>query len=258
MSRFFSHGKRVLAGVCAFLALAGLAACAGIVKEPATAPAPDTEHRALSSIPSTTAKGPTPAIAPVQPASPGPQSLPVREPGYRETGVAGWYGKEFQGKKTASGKVFDMEGLSAAHRTLPLGTVVRVTNLDNLKNIDVKIIDRGPFVKNRILDLSYGAARELGFLESGTARVKVETLKPVRGAARYTVEAAAFTEEENARLLKERLSKKFELVYIVQTETSIARLYHVRIGSYTAEERAKQIAGKLMLEGLEPVVLLKD
>jgi rare lipoprotein A len=249
---------RELAGVCAVLALAGLAACAVTVKEPAATPAPDLQQQALSSIPSGTVNGPAPATAPAQLAAPAPQTPLVREPGYRETGIAGWYGKELQGKKTASGKVFDMEGLSAAHRTLPLGTVVRVTNLDNSKSIDIKIIDRGPFVKNRILDLSYGAARELGFLESGTARVKVETLKPVRGAARYTVQAAAFTEEENARLLKERLSKKFELVYIVQIETAIARLYQVRIGSYTTEERARNIAGKLTLEGLEPVVIRKD
>jgi rare lipoprotein A len=249
---------RELAAVWAFLALAGLAACVGTMKEPATSQAPDMQPRALSSTPSGTEKGPVAAIAPVHPAPSTPQSPPVREPAYRETGIAGWYGKEFQGKKTASGKVFDMEDFSAAHRTLPLGTVVRVTNLDNLKSVDVKIIDRGPFVKNRILDLSYGAARELGFLESGTARVKVETLAPVHGATHYTVQAAAFTEEENARLLKERLSKKFELVYIVQTETSIARLYHVRIGSYASKERAKQVAGKLLLEGLEPVVLRKD
>lgn len=177
---------------------------------------------------------------------------------YLETGVAGWYGKELHGKKTASGDVFDMEALSAAHRTLPLGTVIRVTNLDNSKSIDVKINDRGPFVKNRILDLSYGAARELGFLANGTARVTVETREAVHDTARYTVQAATYTEEENARMLKDRLSMKFERIFIVQTETSISRLYHVRIGSYATQERAVQIAEKLMLEGLEPVVLRKD
>ena len=145
---------RKLAGVCAFLALASLAACAVTVKEPATMPAPDLQQQALGSIPSGTVNGPAPATAPAQLAAPAPQAPLVREPGYRETGIAGWYGKEFQGKKTASGKVFDMEGLSAAHRTLPLGTEIRVTNLDNFKSIRVKVNDRGPFIKGRIIDLS--------------------------------------------------------------------------------------------------------
>ena len=249
---------RGLSGTGAFLALAALASCAGMVRQPTPEPAPDIQQQVLRSIPSVTVTEPVPAPSQPQPAVVVPQAAPVRMPVYQETGVAGWYGKERQGKKTASGDVFDKEGLSAAHRTLPLGTVIRVTNLDNSKSIDVKINDRGPFAKNRILDLSYGAARELGFLADGTARVKIETFDEVHDTARYTVQAATYTEEENARLLKDRLSKKFELVFIVQTETSFTRLYHVRIGSYASEERAGQIAGKLMLEGLEPVVLRKD
>jgi rare lipoprotein A len=249
---------RGLLGTGSFLALAALAACAGAVKQPAPVTAPDIQQQALSSIPSGTVTEPAPAPSPPQPAAVVPQAAPVRTPVYRETGVAGWYGKERQEKKTASGDAFDREGLSASHRTLPLGTVIRVTNLDNSKSIDVTISERGPFVKNRVLDLSYGAARELGFLADGTARVRIDTLEAVHDTARYTVQAATYTEEENARLLKDRLSKKFELVFIVQTETPISRLYHVRIGSYASEERAGKIAGKLMLEGLEPVVLRKD
>src|ERR1700722_7282083 len=88
-------------------------------------------------------------------------------------GVASWYGEEFNGRLTASGEVYDMYALTAAHRTLPLGTVVRVTNLDNGKTVEVKVNDRGPFVKNRIIDLSKSACRELDMLESGTARVKL-------------------------------------------------------------------------------------
>ncbi len=151
-----------------------------------------------------------------------------------------------------------MHGLSAAHRTLPLGTVIRVTNLDNYRTVTVTVNDRGPLVKNWVLDLSYGAARELGFVEQGTARVKIETLKAVPIAARYTVQAAIYTEKENARILKERLSKKFEHVSIVPLETNRVRFYQVRIGSYSSEERAELVAGKLTLEGLEPVVIRKD
>ncbi len=151
-----------------------------------------------------------------------------------------------------------MHGLSAAHRTLPLGTVIRVTNLDNYRTVTVTVNDRGPLVKNWVLDLSYGAARELGFIEQGTARVKIETLKAVPVAARYTVQAAIYTEAENARILKERLSKKFEHVSIVPRETNRVRFYQVCIGSYSSEERAELVAGKLTLEGLEPVVIRKD
>jgi len=207
---------------------------------------------------------PTPlvAIAPTpDPASaPVPLQEPVQEPvpNYRETGMAAWYGKELHGKQTANGEVFDMYGLSAAHRTLPLGTVVHVTNLDNFKSITVRINDRGPFLKSRFLDLSYGAAKELGFVSEGTARVKIETVVAVRDPAQYTVQAAVFTEEENARLLKERLDAKFGVVSITSFETNLARFYRVRVGAYASEDRAEQVAGKLMLEGLEPIVVRKD
>lgn len=188
------------------------------------------------------------------PASP----TPVPDQLYRETGLSSWYGKEFHGRKTASGETFDMNGLSAAHRTLPLGTTVRVTNLDNYKSINVRVNDRGPFIRNRILEVSYGAARELRFVEQGATRVKIETLEVIRDSARYTVQVAVFSEEENARMLKERLSKKFGDIAIIPYESNLSRLYRVRVGSYASEERAEQVAVKLTLEGLEPVVLRKD
>jgi len=151
-----------------------------------------------------------------------------------------------------------MYGMSAAHRTLPLGTVIRVTNLDNYKSVTVKVNDRGPFVKNRIVDLSYGAAKELGFIAQGTTTVKIETLEPVNGGASYTVQAAVFTEEESAKTLRGRLTKKFEQVSIVPFDTNLGKLYRVRVGSYGTEEKAELVAGKLKLEGLEPFVLRKD
>jgi rare lipoprotein A len=177
---------------------------------------------------------------------------------YRETGTASWYGKEFHGRKTASNEIFDMYGISAAHRTLPLGAVLRVTNLENYRSITVRVNDRGPFVKNRVLELSYGAAKELGFVAQGTARVKLETPEPVNGNALYTVQAAVFAEAELAKTLKERLSKKFELINIVPCEMNLGTFYRVRVGSYATEEKAELVAGKLKLEGLEPVVVRKD
>jgi len=151
-----------------------------------------------------------------------------------------------------------MNGLTAAHRTLPLGTLIRVTNLENVKSVTVTINDRGPFIRNAILDLSYAAARKLGFIEKGAARVQVEILEFGHEPDQYTVYAATYTEEENARLLKYRLSKKFEVVAIVPFETNVARFYRVRVGSYLSEERAEQVADKLTREGLEPVVMRKD
>ncbi len=92
-------------------------------------------------------------------------------------GVSSYYGKDFHGKLTANGEVFDMYGLTAAHKTLPLNTIVRVTNLDNEKSIILRINDRGPYVKGRILDCSYGAAVKLDFVNQGTTKVKIEVIE---------------------------------------------------------------------------------
>jgi rare lipoprotein A len=177
---------------------------------------------------------------------------------YQETGIASWYGRDFHGRKTASGEIFDMYGLSAAHRILPLGAIIRVTNLDNFKRIPLKLNDRGPFAGNRVLEVSYAAARELGFAQQGTARVKIETFEQPRGKSLYTVVAAVFAEEESALLLKDRLSRKFEVIVIAPFDSNAGRLYRVRVGSYHTEEKAELIAGKLKLEGLEPFVMRKD
>jgi len=179
---------------------------------------------------------------------------------YRELGIASWYGRDSHGRKTASGETFDMNGLFAAHRTLPFGTMVRVINLDNFKSVKVKVNDRGPFARNRVAELSLGAARELGFVEAGTARVRIEAEEPVcENNAFFTIHAASFWEEENALSLKERLvKKKFEAVSIDMSETRAAKAYHVRVGSYPSEEKAEKVAAKLTLEGLEPLVIKKD
>lgn len=103
-----------------------------------------------------------------------------RADGYREVGLASWYGPEFHGRQTANGEIFDQNGMTAAHRTLPLGTRVRVTVLETGRSAVLRVNDRGPFADTgrRIIDLSRGAARELGILGAGTARVEVEALPP--------------------------------------------------------------------------------
>lgn len=96
--------------------------------------------------------------------------------GFKDRGVASWYGKEFHGKLAANGEVFDMAAYTAAHRKLPLGSLVRVVNLANGKSVQVRINDRGPYVSGRMLDLSQAAARELGMLEAGTSPVQIEVI----------------------------------------------------------------------------------
>ena len=177
---------------------------------------------------------------------------------FRETGTASWHGRELHGRSTASCSVFDMNGISAAHRTLPLGTVVHITNLDNFKSITAMVTDRGPFFKNHVIDLSYGAARELGFVELGTAQVRIETEGPLPAGGTWTVLAATFAEEENAKVLKYRLSQRYEVVSIQSFTNNIGTFYRVRVGNYPSEEKAERIAAKLTLEGLEPLVLRKD
>ena len=92
-------------------------------------------------------------------------------------GISSYYAEDFHGKLTANGEVYDMYGLTAAHKTIPLNTIVRVTNLDNEKSLILRINDRGPYVKGRILDCSYGAAKKLGFLSNGTTQVRIEVIE---------------------------------------------------------------------------------
>ena len=115
---------------------------------------------------------PAPPAPPVQPPPP-PPAAPAP---YVEVGVASWYGPGHDGKRTASGERFDMNAMTAAHRTLPFGTIVQVTNLETQQSVRVRINDRGPYARKRILDLSAAAARSLGIKEKGTARVRIEVV----------------------------------------------------------------------------------
>jgi len=103
--------------------------------------------------------------------------VPQEEQAYDFVGVASWYGNPYHGRRTASGEIFDMASATAAHRTLPFGTQVKVTNLENGRSIVLRINDRGPFVRHRIIDVSKGAAEALGFVQQGTARVRVQLVR---------------------------------------------------------------------------------
>lgn len=198
-----------------------------------------------------------------------------------ERGTASWYGKDFHGRRTANGEIYNMYGNSAAHKTLPFGTVVSVENLDNGKTLTTRINDRGPFIRGRIIDLSYGAAKEIKMIGPGVARVRVSVLKwgdgkykkigtvkrtkktvksPVKQegySEGYSVQVGSFSNRDNAIKLKRRLEKGFKDVHIKTRETNRATLYSVRIGYRLGEEHAKKLAEKLEQENL-PTFITAD
>ncbi|HUS19992.1 MAG TPA: septal ring lytic transglycosylase RlpA family protein [Terriglobales bacterium] len=141
------------------------------------------------------------------------------KPIYVETGVASWYGPPYHNRKAANGEVFDMHQLTAAHKTLPLGSVIRVTNLNNGQAALMRVTDRGPFIGDRVLDLSMGAAKEIGVYRSGLAKVKIEVLdspKPLDAGGRWCVQIGAFTDSDEASKLKSKLMRKYKTAKVIQ------------------------------------------
>ena len=170
-------------------------------------------------------------------------------------GVASWYGGEFHGRPTSSGEIYDMYQLTCAHNTLPLGTIVMVTNLENRRSLELKVNDRGPFVKERILDVSYAAAQMLGMWEKGTAPVKVEVVSlAIEPVQRFTLQVGSFADEPNAQRLAEQLKKSFENVYVATIETLTQKYHRVRVGQFDTREAALVIAEKLSQMGFKVLV----
>jgi rare lipoprotein A len=131
---------------------------------------------------------------------------------YVEVGMASWYGPKYNHRRAADGTVYDQNEMTAAHRTLPLGSIVRVTNLKNGQKATLRITDRGPFVTDRMIDLSIGAAKALGIWPHGTSQVRVELISspPAKvPGGRWCVQIGAFTDASNARQLKEKLQRKY-------------------------------------------------
>jgi rare lipoprotein A len=173
-----------------------------------------------------------------------------------QTGMASWYGAEFQGRLTSSKEVYDMNDLTAAHNTLPLGSRVMVTNLNSGKSVVVRINDRGPFVKSRVIDLSYAAALAIGIVGPGTAPVRIEVLKDVPlplGKPTFSVQVGAFVEKANALALKDSLDKNFAGVCIEPFKTPRRTYYRVRVRTKSADE-AREVARRLSRTGYTPIV----
>lgn len=217
---------------------------------------------------------PTPSgTADVSRSSSGKQSVPTARPytvlgrtyhpvasahGFTETGVASWYGRDFHGRPTACGERYDMYGISAAHKLLPMHTRLRVTNLDNGRQLTVRVNDRGPFVNSRILDLSYGAARELGMVEAGTARVRIESLggsvPDVSGS--FYVQVGAFTVRSNALRLADNLQDRgYDRSRIREVTLGGQRFWRVQAGIFKGLDRARVGLARLRVENPSAFIL---
>ena len=192
----------------------------------------------VANIPAPAAPTPT-APVPRVPATP---PAPIVQ---GEEGIASWYGPPFNGRRAANGEIFDMYAMTAAHRTLPFGTIVRVHNLDNDRDVDVRINDRGPFVEGRIIDLSYAAAQAMGM--TGLAHVRLEILGFGESAVPglYAVQVGAFRDPANAGRLKALIEANFRPVAILTFDSGNGVFYRVRVGQETSESAAFELAQKL-------------
>jgi len=174
-----------------------------------------------------------------------PPGYPI---GYVERGVASWYGPGFHGNKTANGERFDMHQFTAAHRTLPLGSVATVRSLSNGRRVTVRINDRGPFAKSRILDLSLAAAQTLGMTGQGTDQVEIRVIeyqgRP--GSFGYLrIQVASFAEPANAQSFVGRLRRQYSDVRMVAVDLPSGRRYRVQVGQFMSERQAEVVAKRL-------------
>ena len=181
---------------------------------------------------------------------------PLRDhQGFSQRGVASWYGRKFHGRKTSNGETYDMYAMTAAHKTLPLGVHVRVTNLQNGRSAVVRVNDRGPFVAGRIIDLSYSAASKLDIVDAGTAKVQVQALgyrqsdhgkvsyrSPTSyDAGSFAVQIGAFSVRENAYRLAGQMRSRYGKADVQTVQLNGRTLYRVRVGDYRSLERAEQV-----------------
>lgn len=161
--------------------------------------------------------------------------------GYSEVGIASWYGEDFHGKKTSTGEIYDMYGRTCAHKTLPLGTHVRIRNIENGKEVKARVNDRGPFVDGRIVDLTLTLAKDLDMADKGLARVRVEPLGGVSfDTGPFTWQVGSFAERQNAEKLSQLLRIDFEPVRIVQAWVGNRTMYRVQVGRFDSKAEAEK------------------
>lgn len=188
--------------------------------------------------------------------------------GFEQTGIASWYGKYFHGKKTSNGEIYNMYAMTAAHKTLPIGTYVKVSKLSEQREVIVRINDRGPFVKGRIVDLSYKAAVALGIENEGTAKVKLKALGRTQGdqlirkdysKGNYYVQVGAFSIKKNALQLRDSLRKEFGSTIVTHFKKGNQNLYRVRVGLIQSLDKAEETKTKIEKKGIgSPFIVAKE
>ena len=180
-----------------------------------------------------------------------------------QTGIASWYGPGFHGKATASGEIYDQTDMTAAHQTLPLGTKVMVTNMENGRSAEVWINDRGPFAKDRIIDLSHTAAQSIDMVGPGTALVRIDVidspvpLRSIPKALDYTLQLGSFSRLENAERLRDRIVNKFDGVTITPLRSKDTTYYRVQLGNFSNRRAAEDMAKQLSQAGYSVIVMEK-
>jgi len=185
---------------------------------------------------------------------PAPQPVIVKAPMQR--GTASWYGPSFQGRRTASGERYDMHEYTAAHPSLPFGTVLEVRNIENGRSVKVRVNDRGPFTHKRIIDLSYAAAKDIGAVLPGTAVVELflasqQKQQDTPAPARYTVQVAAFSEGERAEALRRELTPMYPETVVLSDGT----WNRVQVGIFDEQNRAEDLRRELAAIGLSSIVV---
>jgi rare lipoprotein A len=178
----------------------------------------------------------------VPPPSPGRSATPAVV-GATENGIASWYGHPYDGRRAADGETYDMETLVAAHRTLPFNTWVRVYNLNNNKTIDVRIIDRGPFVDGRIIDLSHAAAQAIDMIGPGVAQVRIEIIRAPETVtpAAFGVQVGAFRDRKNAERTRAEMETRYGYAQVLLEKG----FWRVLVGREATEEGADALAARI-------------
>lgn len=195
--------------------------------------------------------------------------------GFVQKGIASWYGEQFHGRKTANGEIYDMYAMTGAHKTLPLGTHVRVHNLENDREVVVRINDRGPFVRDRIIDLSYTAAKNIEMIGPGTAPVKIVALggSPPSGthtpsgpsqdstdyySGNFTIQVGAFSDRKNAERLLTKLDQTYKNAHVSDYNNGYDTFYRVRVGKCSTLEAAAAYEEILIKNGFKDAFIIAE
>jgi rare lipoprotein A len=229
---------------------------------PPTISAPS-QPQTSSTPPAVATNAPSPSLTPGPAASDSTidaDFVATHKPIYSETGTASWYGPPYHNRRGANGQVYDQNSLSAAHRTLPMGSLIRVTNLQTGQSAVMRITDRGPFVQDRIIDLSMASAKAVGVWRPGTARVRVDVYaapKPIEDGGRWCVQIGAFSKEKEAVKLEEHLEHKYHTANVIEFTGPTGHWVRIRPLN-DDKKRAMEIAKELKPEEGEAYLVRLD